>query len=404
MQGFFPATTYTKRPLPLIAKCGQCQLHLSCDNPKMPVSGKGRKGILILGESPGWNEMIQGKPFVGRAGEELESSLSRVGVDMWRDCWITNAVICRVAGRHKKNQTPTSKHVEYCRPNLTNTLQQLKPNVVIVLGAVALESILMGIWTDPIGPIGRWIGWQIPCQALNTWLCPTWHPSYALRTENVKNHAVVKRFWEEHLTAACEHTRKPWKTVPDWESTVEVVTDVNRISKILSQMMEDDPIIAIDIECDRLKPDSKDAMIVSCSVSNGKRTISYPWMGKAIQATIDMLRSPVRKVLANEKYERRWMLAKHGIAIRNVVWDTMLAAHWIDNRPDISSLSFQSMVYLGIPKHNEHIEPYFKGHGGNGRNRIKELDRMTLLRYGGGDAILEWKLAMKQSRLMGVEL
>jgi hypothetical protein len=84
-------------------------------------------------------------------------------------------------------------------------------------------------------------------------------------------------------------------------------------------------------------------------------------------------------------------------------WDTMLAAHWMDNRPDICSVSFQSFVHLGLPKYNEHIEPYLEGKGGNGLNRIKELDMDTLLRYVGGDAIIEWKLAQRQRKLMGIE-
>lgn len=404
MQGFFPATTYTKRPLPLIAKCGQCELHLTCDNPKMPCTGHGRKGILIVGESPGWNEMEKNRQFVGKAGIELESALARVGVDMRRDCWLTNAVICRVSGRAKKNQTPTEKHVSYCRPNLTKTMLELQPYAILVLGPIALQSVLMGIWTDSIGTFARWIGWDIPCQKLNTWVCPTWHPQHILRTEKDKNHVVVKRMWETHLEQAASHKSKPWKTIPDWESKIEIFLDVREIPKILDEMAQDGSILAIDIENTPLKPYNRTSEIISCSVSNGKRTVSYLWMGEAIQATLNLLRSSVPKVLQNEKHERLWFKGKYDVEPRNVVWDTMLAGHWIDNRPGICSLSFQSFVYLGVPKHNEHIEPFFKGKGGNGHNRIKELDRATLLRYGGLDSLMELKLAKRQSSIMGIAL
>src|SRR5688572_528647 len=87
-------TSSARRP-PTIPKCGACGLLKGCKSPKMPVSGKGAKGILIIGEAPGRDEDIQGRPFVGATGEKLETTLRKLGVEMRRDCWLTNALICR---------------------------------------------------------------------------------------------------------------------------------------------------------------------------------------------------------------------------------------------------------------------------------------------------------------------
>ena len=70
----------------LVPKCGVCRLYKSCQSPKMKPYGKGRKGILILGEAPGKEEDKRGKPFVGPFGRFLKDHLEMVGIDMDRDC------------------------------------------------------------------------------------------------------------------------------------------------------------------------------------------------------------------------------------------------------------------------------------------------------------------------------
>ena len=80
----------------------------------MPVSGEGRKGVLIVAEAPGYNEDQQGVQLVGNAGQELTRLLFNIGVRMRRDCWLTNSVICRPSypdganGRLRKKRCVTA--------------------------------------------------------------------------------------------------------------------------------------------------------------------------------------------------------------------------------------------------------------------------------------------------------
>jgi hypothetical protein len=93
-------------------------------------------------------------------------------------------------------------------------------------------------------------------------------------------------------------------------------------------------------------------------------------------------------------------LKTFGHGVNNWQWDTMLATHCLDNRPGICSLKFQALVQMGVPVYNKHIEPMLASYKGP-YNRIREIEMGSLLYYGGMDALLEWKLAMKQRKEMG---
>jgi len=81
----------------------------------------------------------------------------------------------------------------------------------------------------------------------------------------------------------------------------------------------------------------------------------------------------------------------------------MLAAHCLDNRPGICSLKFQSLVKMGVPIYNRHLEPYLESHGDGHYNRIQEISHKDLLTYGGLDSLLEYKLMRIQRKEMGYE-
>src|SRR5260370_12137758 len=153
-----------------------------------------------------------------------------------------------------------------------------------------------------------------------------------------------------------------------------------------------------------LKTDSNRARIVSCAVSDGETTISYPWHGKAITATKELLLSPVPKIMHNGKFELRWTMKEFGHGINNMRWDSMIAAHTLDNRMGINGLDFQAFVLLGQPEWDSHISPFFKSSSPNVENKIKHVPLPSLLPYGGMDALLEWKIAHIQAKQMGEEL
>jgi len=401
MNGFFHAselTTVRAQPT-LIPHCGACKLYRTCKSPKMKPNGKGKLGILIVGEAPGSDEDIQNKQFVGTSGQMLQLSLSKIGIDMWRDCIVTNAAVCRPPN----NKLP-ARAVEYCRPNLRKAIEQYKPKSIILLGAKPVQSLIGWLWKEDPGPIGRWAGWCIPSQRLNCWISPTWHPAYLKRQEKIKGYAVLERMFTKHLKVACRKTERPWKEVPDYKSQVTRIYEVNEAAKHIRQFIKNNKPIAWDLETLTLKPDGPLAEIYSCAVSDGTATIAYPWHGEAIKATKELLVSDVPKIGYNMKFEHRWILKTLGCRVRNWIWDGMLAAHVIDNRPGICGLKFQAFALLGADSYNDVVAPYLTSENGNTRNRIKELNLDKVLTYNGMDALLEYKVAQIQSKKLGMSI
>jgi uracil-DNA glycosylase family 4 len=374
-----------------VPKCGKCQLFQHCNSPKMKPHGKGRKGILIVGEAPGENEDEEGIQFVGKTGKELERVLKSHGVDMREDCWTTNAVICHP----NKNATPDDKQISYCRPNLTNTIHELKPKVIILLGAVPTKSLIGKYWKKSIGGITKWAGWKIPHQELNAWICPTFHPSYIMRMDN----RVLNRQFSEHLQNACKLDDRPWHDPPNDESKIKIIYDPDEAVKWLDKI-EDGDTIAFDFESDRLKPDHPKSQIVCCSVCcNGKWTISFPWCGAVIAKMELILRNrKIKKIGSNIKHEHRWYLARLGMRVRGWFHDTMLMGHVLDSRPGITSIKFQAFVRLGIKDYSGHIQEYLEARGGNEQNKVKQVDPRTLLLYCGFDSYYEYLVAMDQRK------
>lgn len=390
---------------PLCAKCG---LDQQCHSPKMEPSGEGRLGIMIVGEAGGKEEDRQGKQFVGASGQLLRRLLLKVGVDFRSDCWITNALSCRPDG----NEIKDPKAVEYCRPLVLEAIKRFGPTVIIPMGKYAVKSVIGHLWKEDTKGIMRWAGFQIPNHEPNCWICPTIHPAFVLRQldrkeQSYKDKGLSERYLLRHLEAAVAlSSRKPWKEVPDYQSQVEVISDAKAAARILVEMSEGSKPVAFDYETTCLKPDGRFAQIICASVSDGNRTIGFPWLGEAVTAFKRLLESNVPKIAHNMKFEWRWTLAKLGITVNNFAWDSMVMAHVIDGRPGIAGLKFQAYCLLGQPDYDSFLKPYLdsKKRGGNAPNRVKEIDFRTLATYCAIDSLLTWKIARKQQEILGISL
>ena len=398
---FFNETIFQKTPT--VARCNVCGVYRGCKNPKMPVTGQGKKGVLIVAEAPGKEEDRQGIQLIGQSGQLLREVLREINIDLERDCWKTNSVVCWPG---EGNPTPTLKRVQQCRPNLIKTIKELKPKTIILLGGTAVASLIGYTWKESPGGISQWVGWCIPDREFNTWICPTYHPAYLLRS----NGDPALRLWfKRHLKAAFRKKEQPWKTIPDYWKQVRIAYDAMEAACLLESLMDDESSpIAFDYETNMLKPDSSEARIVSCSVAwhsyndNDVRAVSYLWRGEVIKATQELLRSNVPKIAANLKFEERWTRKMFGHGVRNWIWDTMQAAHVLDNRTGITGLKFQAYVQLGQPPYDDKVALFFRSKGSNELNQIHKVPVNELLLYNGLDALLEFKLAEIQMKRLGI--
>lgn len=403
MEGFFPASQLrtVQQPASTIPKCGLCGLLKGCKTPKMPAHGSGRRKVLVVGEAPGRHEDAAGKPFVGEAGQLLRRVLKRMDIDLSLDCITTNALACRPPDNTIKDK----RAIEWCRPLLLKTIEYYQPATIILLGTTAVKSLIQHVWKDDVRGVKRWAGFQIPCREPNAWVCPTYHPSHVLRAGR-REAGLHEMVFERHLRAAFDREGRPWAEVPDYARDVDVITDDATAARVVRKMIQKGGTVAFDYETDRLKPDHPESRIVCCSVCwEGKKTIAYPWRGEVVEATKELLLSPLRKVASNMKFEERWSRARLGVSVVNWHWDTMIQAHVLDCRPGISSIKFQAFVRLGQPDYDGHLKAYLEGRdkGGNSPNRVREVGLPDLLLYCGMDSLLEYKVAELQKKELGVK-
>lgn len=394
-RGFFSEAELleVRKPISLsmLPKCDACGLDKGCQSPKMKPTGAGGRRILVVGEAPGGDEDLQGRQFVGKAGKRLRTSLYHSGIDPDTDVWWTNALICRPPG----NVIKDLKAVEYCRPNLLQTLEDLKPEIVLLLGGSAVRSLIPYLWREGAGDtsaIGKWAGWRIPSQKINAWVCPTWHPSYLEREEN----PVLDLWFQRHIDAVAELSGRPWPDgPPDYRSQVRSIFTEDESEAAIAEFIDRGLPTSFDFETNMLKPDNSDARIVCVSLSDGTNTVAFPWTTRVMGAFREFAISDVPKYGWNLKFEHKWTKAFCGVRVRNWKLCGMTGSHVLDNRPDINSLKFQAFVRLGQDGYDHHIKQFLKSKdaGGNAPNRIGEIDLGSLLLYCGMDSLLEHILA-----------
>jgi DNA polymerase len=158
--------------------------------------GSEQARIMMIGEAPGRDEDLQGKPFVGRAGQLLDRMLAAIGLSE-SQVYITNTVYWRPPG----NRTPTPEEIEACAPFLARQIELLSPSVLVLLGGAAAKTIL-GVSEGIMRLRGKWLSYACAGRDLPT--LATLHPAYLLRNPEQKRLA-----WRDLLTlqAALAETR-----------------------------------------------------------------------------------------------------------------------------------------------------------------------------------------------------
>jgi len=168
----------TKMDANEVKGCTRCRLS---ETRTHTVFGEGDPDakIFFIGEGPGENEDLQGRPFVGRAGDLLNKMIAGMGLRR-EDVFIANIVKCRPPG----NRQPAPDEVDTCTPYLVRQLEIIRPQVIVTLGLPASKYMLESKLS--MGRLrGVWHNWR------GIKLMPTFHPAYLLRAYTEENRAAV---------------------------------------------------------------------------------------------------------------------------------------------------------------------------------------------------------------------
>lgn len=157
-----------------ILSCEKCEL-VGTRHHVIFGEGNPEADILLIGEAPGRDEDIQGRPFVGKSGQLLDKILAACGFTRNEHVFISNIVKCRPP----ENRIPTPYEASVCMPWLLKQIELIDPKILVLLGATALKY-MFGLERKITREHGHWIEWQ------NKLAMPVYHPAALLRDPSLK--------------------------------------------------------------------------------------------------------------------------------------------------------------------------------------------------------------------------
>jgi len=150
------------------------------------ADGNPQSRVMFIGEAPGYDEDIVGRPFVGRSGKLLDRMMAAIGLDR-TSCYIANVVPWRPPG----NRTPTPQETAICLPFIRRQIELADPDFLVCLGGPAMQTLL-GIKDGITRSRGRWLPYDTGRREIRA--LATFHPAFLLRSP------LQKRFaWRDFL-------------------------------------------------------------------------------------------------------------------------------------------------------------------------------------------------------------
>jgi uracil-DNA glycosylase len=221
-----------------LSECNRCELHKGRTKPVIGAGDKSAK-VMIIGEAPGATEDQTGVPFAGQAGGVLDSLLPIAGLTR-KSVYITNAVKCRPPS----NRNPTQTELETCFPFLDKQIDNIKPELIILLGKIALSVFFEYTMSESRGQVLELEGYDYkfvtsyhPAAALyNMKLLPSMETDFSFFGEVIKSEPPDITIVPKYLKAAKTVEKSPGQFslfkdgIPayiDWQILQLIGTDVS---------------------------------------------------------------------------------------------------------------------------------------------------------------------------------
>jgi uracil-DNA glycosylase family protein len=190
---FFPKRKSLKAFREAAADCKACDLW---EHGTQTVFGEGARHaeVVFVGEQPGNEEDLTGKPFVGPAGRLLNDALEEAGIDR-AQTYVTNVVKhfkWEPRGKRRIHKKPNAREITACRPWLEAEISLVKPKIIVCLGAAAAQALL-----GPQFRVSKQRG-QFIESTLAPYIMATVHPSSILRApDDETRHAEQRQFIDD---------------------------------------------------------------------------------------------------------------------------------------------------------------------------------------------------------------
>lgn len=389
--------------------CELCPLSKHCDHPSQSYVGKGSLGVLIIDDAPDLGQDSYGLDY-GEKYTFLKKVFKEIGVDIEQDLWYTTTLGCYNGSTRKKPKSPTLKEVQACTPRLSGIIDELHPNVLILLGEAPFSAVITprirGRLTGT--KAGAFYGETIPDQEYQMWLCPTWDLQTLFQTviyeggkESApffeRDKAVYKQFRKHLFDAVCMYDTPVTKV--DYASLCHTTQDIDMAIDWIAEAMVWEEV-AFDIETTGIKPYRKGHEIISVAISNGEISYAFPFFDDTVFKKMfrRLMLSSSKKIAHNIQYEGIWIRHFEGYWFENWYFDTMLAMHCLHNLKP-TGLKYCTYKDLGVIGYDDSADMCLKAvkkevdeYGDNAINKIKQCPIDDLLLYNALDSLFTFKL------------
>lgn len=336
--------------------CGACKLCKTTKNPKRKAQGDCANGIMVVGRSP--NE--QNPWYFEYYDVDIDEA-----VYMWS-----------VACNPPRGKFPEKSQITHCQPGIRKAIKKYKPDIIFPMGRQALDAVLPN---KPSNGIDTYRGWCIPSFEYNAWVCPVYHADRVDDNEK-KFRGVTELVLEEDLGYALD--------LPPFEDNeiiriddmdIELFTSPGKIRKFLDHITDVDYPVAFDYETSGIKPYAEGHFIKFVSVSDELgHAVAFEMVEDVEDEWIEFLESDTPKIAHNIKFETQWSKIILDADVNNWLHDTMLMAHYLDNRSGICGLKFQAFVRYGELGYDDCMKPYFETEDKKNPNLINNIDSCPL--------------------------
>lgn len=362
--------------------CGSgCELWKGCQSGRIKMWGEGRRKILVVGEAPGREEDEQGRPFVGRSGRFLRGVLSKLGIDLDRDCWVVNVVRCRPVDGEGKDRKPSDKEIMACSKVFDRDLEEVLGKgckLIILLGGVACKRVL---GTEDVGLMR---GRVIPDLDRGCWIGVSYHPAGVLRQVNWDKY-VDKLFYKD-LERMIECMNDKVIDIRE-KMKYEVVKDVDGLNRLIDKVKERG-YCGVDIETVGLRPYGEGKSVLCIGVGVGNKV----WVIDCDSFDREVLRDSLKRVMEdrgvvkvfhNAGMELEWFRVWYGVDVVNFD-DTMLMSYVLDEREGSHDLKFLVWVMFGVKGYDEKVKKCMKD--------LRKAKREDMWEYNAWDVFYTVKL------------
>jgi DNA polymerase-1 len=339
-------------------KCNLCKTRTQV----VPGYGNSQAKVMFCGEAPGLEEDRAAMPFIGPAGKLLDTILKEVNLNR-NDLYITNVVKCRpvslVVG--KENRAPSAEEIELCSPYLEEEIKQIQPKIIVLLGNIALKYFLKDRGVNIMSQRGN----LVFDKEHNCHLLPVLHPAALLRRPEYVGVTVTDLLKVNDILSDTLKEKHPVEYT--------FIDTFEKCEQILSELIKV-PLFSADIETTDL--DFLRERIICISFAwqayTGyclpflKEDGSQFWTDQQYEFILNKLKEAFandnKKVGQNFKFDMKF-LRRYGIEVNNLVCDTLLAHHLIDeNMQGMHGLKDLARIYTDMGGYENELMQYQKEH------------------------------------------